>query len=62
MIANGQVKLIIFQAIFDRQPAIIRDLMRFLEHPPHSGSFSIHAVNGVISHAEKKEIVRDKTI
>jgi hypothetical protein len=59
MIANGQVKLIIFQAVYDRQPAIIRDLMHFLENPPHSGSFCIHAVNGKISFAEKKETVKD---
>ena len=59
MIANGQVKLIVFQAVYDRQPTIIRDLMNFLEHPPQVGSFTIHAVNGRINHAEKRTIVRD---
>ena len=59
MIANGAVKLIVFQAVYDQRPAIIRDLMSFLENPPHSGSFCIHAVNGKISYAEKKETVKD---
>jgi len=59
MIANGAVKLIVFQAVYDRQPAIIRDLVQFLEQPPHSGSFTIHSQNGLISWAEKKETIRD---
>jgi hypothetical protein len=59
MIANGQVKLIVFQAVYDYRPKIIKDLMTFLEHPPYSGSFTIHAVNGEIAYAEKKETVKD---
>jgi hypothetical protein len=59
MIANGQVRLMIFQMVYDQRPAIIRDLMDFLEHPPRSGSFCIHALNGKISHAEKRETVKD---
>jgi hypothetical protein len=59
MIANGQVRLIVFQTVFDRQPAIIRDLITFLENPPMAGSFCIHAVGGKIAFAEKKETVKD---
>jgi len=59
MIANGQVKLIVFQAVYERQPTVIRELMEALEHPPYSGSFTIYFSNGKVSHAEKKETVKD---
>jgi hypothetical protein len=58
-VLNGGVRLIVFQSVYDQRPAIIKDLMQFLEAPPFTGSFTIHAVNGKISWAEKKETVRD---
>jgi len=59
VIGNGGVKLIVFQAVYDHQPVVLRELQSFLEHPPFSGSLTIHANNGKISHIEKKETVKD---
>jgi hypothetical protein len=58
-VLNGGMKLIVFQAVYEQQPVIIRDLMKFLEHPPFAGSYTIHSVNGQIAFAERRETVKD---